>query len=121
MKTFYQATNTVSTQYTPTISFVLVNITAISKVLVKYKKKICPYKEVIETMVDKFYFFCIPQSHLTATLFNSFYEEHGVMMMIQKFYNNLEIGPCENPSVETCCDNIIAKARSLYNLYQVME
>ena len=53
LKTFYQATNTISAQYTPTISSVLVTITAISKVLVEYKK-LFPYKEAIEAMIEKF-------------------------------------------------------------------
>ncbi|KAF3659402.1 hypothetical protein FXO38_12663 [Capsicum annuum] len=56
-----------------------------------------------------------------ATLFNLFYKEHGVMMMVQKFYTNLEIEPHEKSSVETCCASIVPKARSLYNMYLVMK
>ncbi|PHT31966.1 hypothetical protein CQW23_28303 [Capsicum baccatum] len=42
-------------------------------------------------------------------------------MLVRKLYNNLEIGLHQKPSVETCCASIVPTARSLYNLYQVME
>ena len=58
---------------------------------------------------------------MTTNLFNPFYKEHGTVMLVRKLYNNLEIGCHEKPSVETCCASIVSTARSLYNLYQVME
>ncbi|KAF3670930.1 putative acyl carrier protein 1, chloroplastic-like [Capsicum annuum] len=43
------------------------------------------------------------------------------VMLVRKLYNNLEIGLHEKPSVETCCASIVSTARSLYNLYRIME